>query len=227
MFISSPYPHSFIPDGQDTDWPDKMYHDEKSGLNYAVLHDQGYVYVFLEAEAPHTQLKMLVTGMKLWVVPGGGKQKEKGIYFPVGPPTPPPASLEYINLSELDLLALQRNSLEKMSQLQWIGVNGKGTTAWKNLRQQQELAVRIGFDRQGRLLYEARLPYGSFLGIQRGQPFGLGVETGSFGRPTELGDLAARPGQGESYGAQRRVMALAELTTPTTLWVKKIRPAGP
>ena len=221
--ISGIQEKEFVSDGLDKDWPAKMYHNQKSGLTYAITHDHAYLYVFIEVEAQSTQLKILVNGMKLWIDSEGGKRSDKGVQFPIGQAKAPAANLEYLNLSQTDLMALQHKVLAEMNQLELIGINGKGTIVWRELKEQDDLVFRIGFDREARLLYEARIPFDSYFNLQKGQTISLGIETGSFDRPNQIEDLSGRPGQSEGYQTQRRVMALSELTIPTELWLKKVK----
>lgn len=221
-FQAPQQPHPFTEDGRATDWPNRMYHNPESGFTYAITQDQNHVYVFLEVEDPRTQLKVLLTGLTIWLEPGGGKGRSMGVRFPIGAVEPPEADLAYLNLSRPDLLALQQRALGRMNEYELLGTRAAGSSSWHLLRQEGPLQVRVGFDREARLLYEAEIPFDLFPGIGRGRPFGIGLETGHFDRPTQLGGMTSLPGQRETLQTQQRIRALSQLTTPSELWLKNV-----
>lgn len=220
-FISQNQQTQFTPDGLDIEWPEKMLYNTKSGWIYGVTHDAKNLYIFLEVESPSIQSKILVTGFTLWIDAEGRKNKKQGIHFPIGAPKAPPADIKYANLSRVDLMAMQHNSLNDLKSLELIGFNGR--TVWRELSRQKDIIPRIGFDRESRLLYEIRIPYNAYFQIDPNQTISIGLETGSFGRPNQLEGLSGRPGENETLNAQSRVAALSELTVPTEMWLKKVQ----
>ncbi len=71
-------------DGYNNDWPSPYpEYDEKAMLGYAVSNDKENLYITIETGDPATQLKILHTGITLWIDKTGGREATTAINFPL------------------------------------------------------------------------------------------------------------------------------------------------
>lgn len=73
-----------IVDGNPDEWSLPLrYSDLKSDIQYTVTNDQSNIYVCIRAIEHTTQIKILSSGMEIWIDPAGKNKKTIGIKFPI------------------------------------------------------------------------------------------------------------------------------------------------
>ncbi len=71
-------------DGYNNDWPSPYpEYDDKAMLGYAVSNDKENLYITVETGDPATQLKILHSGLTVWIDKTGGREATTAINFPL------------------------------------------------------------------------------------------------------------------------------------------------
>lgn len=73
-----------IADGNPTEWSLPLrYSDSESGLQYNVTNDETNLYICIRATEQPIQMKILSSGMEIWLDPSGKNKETVGIQFPL------------------------------------------------------------------------------------------------------------------------------------------------
>lgn len=82
MYQSTWQTKPVIADGNPTEWTLPLrYGDAKSGLQYNVTNDETNLYVCIRATERPAQVKILSSGMTIWIDPSGENKETTGIHF--------------------------------------------------------------------------------------------------------------------------------------------------
>ena len=73
-----------VVDGNPTEWSLPLrYSDPKSGLQYNITNDETNLYVCIRATERPAQMRVLSSGMVIWLDPSGKNKESVGIHFPL------------------------------------------------------------------------------------------------------------------------------------------------
>ena len=73
-----------VADGNPNEWSLPLrYSDSKSGLQYNVTNDETNLYICIRATEQPIQMKILSSGMEIWLDPSGKNKETVGIQFPL------------------------------------------------------------------------------------------------------------------------------------------------
>lgn len=146
-------------DGNDEEWKKPMiYNDKREMLYYSITNDSTNVYICLKASNEQLQVKILQSGLKVWLDANGQKKETLGIHFPMGGNTnnAMPSSM---NAGQgTDMTKIKAAALGRQKEYELIGfgaVNNK--YAYKSANP-VGIDVRIGFNNFQELVYEASIP---------------------------------------------------------------------
>jgi len=84
IYQSSWQANPVITDGNPTEWNLPLrYSDSESGLQYNVTNDETNIYVCIRATEQPIQMKILSSGMKIWLDPSGKNKEAVCVNFPL------------------------------------------------------------------------------------------------------------------------------------------------
>lgn len=74
-----------VTDGKTDDWPIPLrFSNGSRTLQYNVTNDDNNIYICVSSKEAATQLRILRSGMTIWLDPKGEKNKTMALYFPIG-----------------------------------------------------------------------------------------------------------------------------------------------
>jgi hypothetical protein len=149
-----------IVDGADNDWVKPLpYTDRKEKLNYSVSNDRDNVYILLSTRSPQEQQKIIEGGMTVWINSKAEKEESTslGIGFPLDSHKDRDRQLmaqaqpdKYKNNRPITLNDLKSYSL--------YGFSSEIETYEYGQNNEEHILVRIDYNRDGDLIYEACVP---------------------------------------------------------------------
>lgn len=156
-----------VADGNPTEWLLPLrYSDSESGLQYNVTNDETNLYICIRATEQPIQMKILSSGMEIWLDPSGKNKETAGILFPLPgmhgqKPMAQNMQQEWkpgknsgrINMAEQ--FQLQEPQLTLTGFLQEYN----GTF---NVSKAKEIKAAINWDNQNNMTYELAIPLHSF-----------------------------------------------------------------
>jgi len=84
MYQASWQTKPVIADGNPTEWSLPLrFSDSKSGLQYNITNDEKNLYVCIRATEQPIQMKIMSSGMEIWLDPSGKNKEAAGIQFPL------------------------------------------------------------------------------------------------------------------------------------------------
>lgn len=149
------YKNNIIIDGNSREWESSMFFfDKDAAISYAIANDSSALYYCIKIPDEKQQMKVLRTGMEIWIDPAGKKNKKTGIHFPLGNSQAPGGrnndgkgkqeKLYYmVQLKQMELTGFKE------------GVNGFQGTMANN----SGVKAMIKWDSLDVLVYEARVPF--------------------------------------------------------------------
>jgi hypothetical protein len=149
-------------DGSDSDWVSPLpWYDSKERLAYSLSNDRENVYILLAVKDPQEQHKIIEGGMTVWI----NTQAEKtdngaaGIGFPTDSRNSREKSL--MAAARPDLYTDKPRSLDDLTDYSLFGFDKDEPIATYPYGQpnKEGVEVRIDFNRNGELIYEARVPF--------------------------------------------------------------------
>jgi hypothetical protein len=206
-----------VTDGKTDDWPIPLrFSNGSRTLQYNVTNDDNNIYICISSKEAATQLRILRSGMTIWLDPKGEKNKTMALYFPIGKQPDPErysgrnskSTGSDVNTREAELL-LQSNYYNTIGFLDME--NGQfGVTDTKSPIQ---LAIKHN-DQDSVLVYEVMIPVRNVLGADwearaNKKSFSVGIVlNGTPGTPAGGGGLGPRtsPGGMRGMGGMRSGM---------------------
>lgn len=171
---------------QNRSLPDSLRQNEKLFAHGYQLTDS-FLYCYLEVPPGDLQSKILITGMTLWLEPGGKKKARKGLMYPLGLPIQQVPNVPIIFVRFVDEMSYPaRQRLASPPEMMVIGYFGgqDDDVLIAPPNTEGALAVFIRLDKQNLLHYQARIPISAL--NEKGN-FQWGWETGKLPRPEMRG----------------------------------------
>ena len=189
-------------DGSNKDWPSPYPdYDAKAQLGYAVSNDKYNLYITVETGDPATQLKIMRSGLSVWIDKTGEKEETTAINFPI------PSEREEGSKEDKQKPAggqwqssspdKQRMELEDKVSMALQQANEFSLQGFKACNLQYPLMekdscgvmVRMAIDADHELIWEAVIPFRSFYSKReldrrdKGKPMSICIETVGMKRP--------------------------------------------
>lgn len=162
--------------------PDSLLQEEKL-FSYAYQLTDSFLYCYLEVPAGDLQSQLLITGMTLWLEPGGKKKARKGLLYPLGLPEQnvPKRPIEFVRFVD-EMSYASRKRLASPPEMLVIGYFGgqEDDVLSAPPNTNGALAVFTRLDKQNILHYQARIPLSALDGKKT---FRWGWESGKLPRP--------------------------------------------
>ncbi|MEM7368785.1 MAG: hypothetical protein AAF587_09275 [Bacteroidota bacterium] len=181
-----------IVDGDLSDWEDIFVKHKKENWFYGLIYDEQAIYVGMAILDPDIQYQLLMTGLTCWLEIGKDKKNKKGVRFPTGSPeNQRPTDSESLIWYIEELAKNKQTVIGELAGLELINVRSQKQTLWGDNVRDDGLAVQVGMNAEGDLLYELRLPRTLFPELwhsetEKATKFSLYWETGSLGRPKDI-----------------------------------------
>jgi hypothetical protein len=190
-------------DGNPNDWSLPLrFIDTKTGLQYNVTNDETNLYVCVRAVEQPLQMKIVKSGLQLWIDPSGKNKETVGIKFPLGG-----NMLRQPATKNMQPASLQKNEPGTMEQARYYQSEGaqitltgfkteyNGTFISSELK---DIKASVNWDEHNIMTYEVAIPIRSFYNIDteklKDNPvFGLSFKA----------DALAGPGGGAPEGARQ------------------------
>lgn len=200
-----------IADGDPSEWSLPLrYSDPKSGLQYNITNDGTNLYVCIRATERPAQMKIINSGMTIWIDPTGKNKEVAGVHFPLAGMRDRKAQSEDLqsqrNLSEKP----EKLSLEKAYELQKPEITLTGFKPGYNgtfeTSNSKAVKAAIGWDAQENMSCEMIIPLNIFSAenakaIRNNSTLGFMIDIPAMNRPQGGGDHA-RAMQGGEEGGQ-------------------------
>ncbi|MEL7532778.1 MAG: hypothetical protein AAFN10_15775 [Bacteroidota bacterium] len=169
-------------EAQNLELPDSLLQVEKQ-FSYGYQLTDSFLYCYLEFPAGDLQSQILITGLTLWLEPGGKKKARKGLLYPLGLPEQqvPRKPIEFVRfVDEMSFASRQR--LASPPEMLVIGYYGGREddviTAPANTK--GALGIYTQLNQQNILRYRVRIPLSA---LDDKSTFRWGWETGKLPRP--------------------------------------------
>jgi hypothetical protein len=194
-------------DGQNNDWPSPYpYYDDKAKIGYAVTNDKDNLYITMQTGDRMTVMKILRTGLNVWIDTGGKKSMTMGINYPMeNPETPMHLSKQKLEdqqpMEKPDADQLHKRILESANSLAFTGFSACNGSFLVRQNNNCGIQVRIGFDEYNTLIWEATVPFKALYGKDQltaadaKKPISVGFAIKGMKRPSTDGQ-----GQGGNGG---------------------------
>ena len=145
------------------------YYDEKSGMQYNVTNDSVNLYVNVRITEPRTQMRVIRSGMQIWLDPSGKHKKETGIYFPIASRAGVlPAKTENggeriknVQRRSPDTETIREIYYNSPRQIQLVGFNAP-INGLITLPNQYKIYANIEWDGAGYMNYDVVVPFATF-----------------------------------------------------------------
>lgn len=201
-------------DGADADWGDRRYAPENLPITFSVTNDASHLYVYVMTNDRPLQMRVLRSGIELWLDPKGGDRNYFGIRLPGADVRSLPPLMGWGENSGLSggfggqrSGGVRRRSAgqsrpDKLTQEQLAELLGELTNSrhvlildalddegWQITPGAGDpVQARLGFE-QGRLIYEARVPlkYTGHPAFELADKVGLALRLPAPPVPMELG----------------------------------------
>jgi len=214
MYQASWQTKKVVVDGNPSEWSLPLrYSDPESGLQYNITNDETNIYFCLRATERPAQMKILTSGMVIWLDPSGKNKETIGIHFPL------PVRHERRTIQEEAKTDMapgekpEKMSLEKEFELQKpeIALSGflpeyNGTFGATDAKGAK---AAIKWDDQDNMTYELAIPFQSFytkdINTLKDNPIiGFMIKIAAFTRPqgsvSHGGGMHGGGGSGQHHG---------------------------
>ncbi|MBS1584826.1 MAG: hypothetical protein JSS82_04710 [Bacteroidetes bacterium] len=229
---------AIVVDGRNNDWPSPYpFADTHTKFMYAVSNDMAALYVTMSTADPKTQLKILRTGMKLWIDTTGAHSQGIAIDYPL---TRQKAQIpaEKINTTAKDkqerLRERARMALDSATQLSLYGFKNCNGVAEVMQENTCGIKVRIAInDSDNTMVWEASIPFKAIYGRQylkrndEGRPISICFAINSFELPEQIRNIEEKmrlasqnPNDPQMEGARAaaRFAEVKDLFETTSTW---------
>ena len=187
---------NIVINGDPTDWDQPFrYYDSKARIQYSVANDATNLYICLKTMDEKAQMKMLRTGMDVWIDTSGKKKETSMIRYPLANDP----KLEWIqDPSEPDQQHLERPDLKKMKMDYSLSDKRMKLVGFKNIPNEQMLIenkygiqLAIGWDKDDIFTYEMKVPFRTFYkeainAADTLRPITIGVKVNGFDVPQQI-----------------------------------------
>lgn len=156
-------------DGVDTEWEGNTTYIEKEKVAISLLNDESYVYIRLVSRNSDINRQVMMSGLTIWFGPEGGKKKEIGIRYPLGPEKMAMPMMERDRMEDQEerkeMFKRTMNEMEILSRDEKyrVALTGADTLG---------IGVKAGFS-QGMIVYELKVS----LNKDVDHPYGIGINT--------------------------------------------------
>jgi hypothetical protein len=175
----------------------------KKKISVGVRNDDNFLYICLACGEPSLQTQVMTQGLIIWFDPHGGKQKSKGIKFPVGINRKDAGDIPHGMRPVADeILSAFYNTLDEIEILR----DGEQKGLRKPIEQLKGLAVHAEL-KFGLLVCEFKVPlkhkkeYNFNIDIENPFELGIGLETPKMKRPDDNKLRPDSSGNGVRIGA--------------------------
>jgi hypothetical protein len=152
-----------ITDGIPAEWSLPLrFSDVKSGLQYNMTNDTSNLYLCIRATETSMQMRMIMSGIEVWIDPSGKFKHSTGIIFPITDREQRPPRIEENRTGkENRQIEMQKLYLEKSHLIQLSGFfplyNGKFPSA-----ESKDVLAAINQDKLGFISCEYTIPFRTF-----------------------------------------------------------------
>lgn len=156
-----------VADGSPDEWQLPLrYSDSESGLQYNITNDESHIYICIRATEQPIQMKIMSSGMEIWLDPSGKNKETAGIQFPLPvnhgqkpkSENMPPDMKSGKNPGRMNM-AEQFKLEEPQLKLSGFLPEYNGTFKVSNLN---GVKAAINWDEQNTMTYELAIPIHSF-----------------------------------------------------------------
>lgn len=156
-----------VADGNPTEWSLPLrYSDSESGLQYNVTNDETNLYICIRATEQPIQMKIMSSGMEIWLDPSGKNKETTGIQFPLPGMHDQKPMDEIVQQEWRSGKSLGRMNMAEQFQLQQPQLTLTGFMPEYNgtfkVSKAKGIKVAINWDEQNNMTYELAIPLNSF-----------------------------------------------------------------
>lgn len=154
-------------DGENSDWSTPYsFMDDKAKIEFSFSNDKENLYLTLKTSDRFTQMKILHSGMQVWLDVEGKKNKTTAIYYPLetGMPAMSAGAIrerpgKEEGHKENDRLKRQAENAKEYTLAGFKGFNGTYAIAQRN---GCKIQIKMDASANGELIYELAIPFKSF-----------------------------------------------------------------
>lgn len=212
---------------------------KKGGINYFFSNDNSCLALHMKITESSEQVRILKSGLTLWIDSEGKSRKKTGVRFPIG--------ADYVGMGRRAFGAQQPTPLSMANTIQLVGFDINGSTRFP-AESSEGIRGKVYYDNDGNLIYNLVIPFDSFAELKNAQskPLTLGIEIGAppqmpSGPPQGFpqggggGGTPAGGGRPAGGGGGRGMppsgggmppAAVSEGPAPVMIWVKEARMAS-
>jgi hypothetical protein len=156
----SNYRDNIVIDGNAGEWPAASFRTNKDGyMVYSAANDTSAFYICVKIKDEQQQMRIMRSGMELWIDVKGKKKRETGIRFPLSHSLP---SLDHRNMAtdgRPDLKKIRLMFLVQMKEMETVGFREGLNGTQNNKVNKSGIIAVINWDSVNTMVYEARIPF--------------------------------------------------------------------
>jgi hypothetical protein len=188
-------------DGEDRDWDLQQFiTDEKNHIIYNITNDSSNLYVFMKTDNNPIKMRILEAGMYLYINNRGREKETAALIFPLSNKNSYKPIFRIIQ--KIDS-ASSKKYLNGLTQFSLFGLasSEEGGRFFSNEYNELGIQVKIGFDKDFNLIYEAAIPLGLLTttdatGLpKRSKVVAIGFGINTFPKPASVYDLGITSNQ--------------------------------
>jgi hypothetical protein len=238
------YCGNIVVDGNPGEWPTTSFQTNKDAfLVFAVANDSANLYFCIKIKDEKQQMRVMRSGMDLWIDVKGKKKKETGICFPLSHTLPPGDNRSMASGGRPDPKKMRLMFLLQVKEMELKGFREGLNGMVNNKANRSGIMAVINWDSANSMVYEARIPFRSLnaditaldhvsvgmimkaLPKPQGQP-GEGRQEGGIGMNDHEGTGGQRPPGGQpreggSYGFDDRNQLFDDVAAWTEAGIAK------
>lgn len=195
-----------IADGNPTEWSLPLrYSDAKSGLQYNITNDGANLYICIRATEQPAQIKILSSGMVIWLDPSGKNKEVTGIHFPLPVRHDKRPTQEDINAGMTQAKNPGKMNLREEYELEKPQILLSGFLPQYNgtfeTSEAKGATAAINWDKQDNMTYELAIPFKTFYSkdvhaLKDNPVIGFTIKVEALTRPQGSGSHAGGQGAG-------------------------------
>jgi hypothetical protein len=154
------YRENIVVDGNAREWPANSFLTDKEAMMvYSAANDSGNFYICVKIKDEVQQMRVMRSGMDIWINLNGKKKKETGIHFPLAQTLPPSEHRNLNTNGRPDPKKMRMMFLLQVKEMELQGFRTEYNGAVNNKANKSGIVVVINWDSLNTMVYEARIPF--------------------------------------------------------------------
>ncbi len=149
-----------VVDGNAAEWPIASFKTNKEAyMAYSVANDSAAFYLCIKVKEVQQQMRVMRSGMEIWINEKGKKKKETGINFPLAHTLPPLDNRNMSTEGRPDPKKIRLMFLVQVKEMEVSGFREGCNGSMNNKSNKTGIMAVINWDSANVMIYEVRIPF--------------------------------------------------------------------